>query len=355
MSRDMAGKLSPDLLRKYVYPRVGISDPRVIVGPGYGEDAAVIDLGEESLVIHVDPITGAIEWLGWLAVHIVSNDIAVSGARPRWLLPVLYLHERTGEDVIDRLTGQIDEAARELEEMVVGGHSEFTRGLDRPLISMTAVGTVARGRYVRTSGAKPGDVILMTKTAGIEGTAILATDFKELAEDEGVDGGLLKRAAEFIRRVSVVHEALAAIGEGVTAMHDPTEGGIAGGLAEIAYSSDVMIEVWEDRVPVAEETRILCEAFEIDPLKLMSSGALLAAVPRDRIEGVLASIKEAGSEATVIGEVEDGRGLLMHKKDEDEFLGECVEEELYRLWRIRNRGGPAGPSPEGCRPRGKDI
>jgi hydrogenase expression/formation protein HypE len=175
----MVGKLHSKLLERYVFTRVGVRDPAV-VGPGIGEDAAIVDLGDgRVLVAHVDPITGAVENLGWLAVHIACNDIAVRGAKPRWLLSVLYLPEKADEELIDKITAQIDEAAKEVEVMVVGGHTEFTLGLDRPLISMTAIGIADRGRIVTTSGARAGDVVIMTKTVAVEGTAILATDFRD--------------------------------------------------------------------------------------------------------------------------------------------------------------------------------
>ncbi len=334
----MSGKLPPDMLRRYVLNRVGVRDPAVVVGPSIGEDAAVIDVGSgRFLVVHVDPISGAVEYLGWLAVHIASNDIAVRGVRPRWLLPVLYFPESAGEELVDRVTRQIDEAAREVGAMVVGGHSEFTPGLRRPLISMTALGIAERGRYVTTSGAQPGDAVVITKTAAVEGTSILATDFREALLRLGVPAEVVERGRGFIRRVSVVREALALAEAGLaTAMHDPTEGGLIGGFIELAYASRKTLEVWEEKVPIAEETAIMCRALGVDPLRLISSGALIATVPWGRAETAVDLLRSLGIEASVIGRVKEFSGVyveLLRRGRALERVEELyVRDELYSLW-----------------------
>lgn len=326
------------MLRRYVLSRVGVRDPAVIVGPSIGEDAAVIDLGGgRFLVVHVDPISGAVEYLGWLAVHVASNDIAVRGVRPRWLLPVLYFPEGSGEELVDRITKQIDEASREVGAMVVGGHSEFTPGLRRPLISMTAIGIAEGGRYLTTSGARVGDAVIVTKTAAVEGTSILATDFGEVLLKAGVPPEVVERGKDFIRRVSVVREALALAEAGLaTAMHDPTEGGLLGGFVEMAYASGKTIEVWEERVPVAEETAIICRALGLDPLRLISSGALIATVPWGRAEVAVALLRDLGIEATIVGRVKEFSGAyveLLRRGGVLERVEELyVRDELYSLW-----------------------
>ena len=334
----MVGKLPPLLLSKYVLSRVGVRDPAVIVGPSVGEDSAVIDLGDgRVLVTHVDPITGAVEFLGWLAVHIVSNDIAVTGARPRWLLSVLYLPENSGAELISEITAQIDSAAKEVGAMVVGGHSEYTPGLKRPLISMTAIGITERSRFVRTGGARSGDVVLMTKVAAIEGTAILSTDFRDVLLSKGVPPDVLERGSGFIKSVSVVREALALAEAGLaTSMHDPTEGGLLGGLTEIAYASSKTVEVWEDKVPVAEETRIICESLGIDVLRLISSGVLVATVPKEKAGDAIELLKLRGIKASIIGRVREFTGnlVVLHRssgaveKLDDVF----VKDEIVRMW-----------------------
>ncbi len=338
----MIGKLPPDMLLKYVMSRTGSPDPSVVVGPSIGEDAAVVDLGDgRVLVVHADPITGAVELLGWLAVHVPCNDIAVRGVRPRWLLPVLYLPEGAGEDLVDAITGQMDGAARELGVAIVGGHTEFTPGLNRPLVSSTAIGVGERGRYVTTSGARVGDAVIMTKTAGVEGTAILATDFAEALLKAGVPGSLLERARGFTRRVSVVGEALALAEAGLaTSMHDPTEGGVLGGLAEMAYASGKTLHVWEERIRIAEETLAVTSALSLDPLRLISSGTLLATVPAEKVGEALETLRRAGVEAAVVGYVGKRSGdflVMLYRRDGtvERVSRVYVEEELYRAWRAR--------------------
>ncbi|MEM0308369.1 MAG: AIR synthase family protein [Thermofilaceae archaeon] len=334
----MSGKLPPDLLTKYVLSRVGVPDPDVIVGPTIGEDAAVIDLGGgRVLVAHVDPITGAVESMGWLAVHIACNDVAVRGVKPRWLLSVLYLPEGANPELVDRITSQIDEAAREVGAMVVGGHSEFTPGLSRPLISMTALGVAEKGRVVTTSGAREGDAVVMTKTVAVEGTAILATDFGSVLRSKGVPDEILERGRQFLRRVSVVREALAlAEAQLASSMHDPTEGGLLGGLAEVAYASRRTIEVWEERVPMAEETAIMTRALGLDPLKLISSGVLVATIPQDRVGEALKILEKLGVRATVIGRVTEftGHYVVLHRRSGyvEKLEDFYVRDELNTAW-----------------------
>ena len=332
--REAVGKLSPELLERYVFKRVGVRDPSVLVGPAYGEDSAIIDMGGFVLVAHSNPITEAVERIGWLAVHVACNDVAVRGARPRWLLPVILLPEGCPEREIDVITAQIDEAAREVSAMVVGGHTERTPRLERPIISMTAIGKAPRDRFVRTGGARPGDVIIMTKGVAIEGTAILAMDFADELARAGVPEEVLEGARSFMAEISVVPEALALAEIGVSSMHDPTEGGLLGGLAEIAYASGRFLEVWEERALVRPETRALCAALAIDPLKLISSGCLLATLPGERLEEAERALAEVGVDWAIIGHVRDGPpGLLVHRADGRlERVGRFVEEELARLW-----------------------
>ncbi len=327
------GKVRPDLLARFVFSRTGAEDPSVLVGPAYGEDSAIIDMGDFVLVIHSDPITEAVGRIGWLAVHVACNDVAVRGARPRWLLPVLLLPEGCPDGLLDEITAQIDEAAREVGAAVVGGHTERCPGLGRPIISMTALGTAPKDRYVITGGARPGDLVLMTKGAGLEGTAILATDFSAELARAGVPEGLLERARAFMTEISVVREALALAEVGVNSMHDPTEGGLLGGLAELAYASGRHIEVWEDKVLVRPETEAVCRALGVDPLRLISSGCLLATLPPGKLDGAREALSGLGVEWAVIGEVGEGPpGLLVHRRDgRAERVGPFVEEELARL------------------------
>ena len=333
----MIGKFPPKYLRKYIFNRIGVKDNDVILGPSIGEDSAIISMDDKYLVVHVDPITGSIGFLGWLAVHIVSNDIAVAGAHPRWLLPVYMFPTDVDERFIDEITKQVDEAAKEVDAMIVGGHSEFTSGLTRPIISMTGLGMVDKNRLVMTSGAREGDNVIMTKSVGLEGTAILASDFKELLLEKGVSEAFLENSMEKIKRVSVVKESLLLSKEGyVTSMHDPTEGGILGGLTEIAYASNKTLVVYEDKMSIEEDTLLYSKLLGIDPLRLISSGVLLATVPRDKTDDVVEFLRRNKIEVSVIGFVKryDNSLVELHRSNgKVEYVRELqVLDELMRLW-----------------------
>jgi hydrogenase maturation factor len=335
-------KLRPDVLVNLVFGRVGVRDPSVVVGPAIGEDSAIIDLGGFYLVVHSDPITGAVASVDWLSVHVADNDVAVRGARPRWFLPVILLPEGSSLDLVDSITSQIDTALRELEAMVIGGHSEYTPGLDRPIISMTALGLVEKDKLVLTSGARLGDYVVMTKSAAVEGTSILAIDFEEELSGRGVPRWVLEKAKRYSKMISVVREALELAEERyATSMHDPTEGGLIGGLTEVAYASKKTIEVWENLIPIAEETRIICRALKVDPLKLISSGVLIATIPEGRVEEALGRLKGVGVEATVMGRVKEYNGSLLelHRLDGsvERFEKVHVGDELMRIVSERYR------------------
>ena len=330
------GKLPPEVLESIVYGRLGLRDPAVAVGPSYGEDAAVIEAGWGRVIVaHSDPVTAAERYAGWLAVNVAANDVAAQGARPRWFLTVILLPEDSGPRLLEEIASQADRAARGIGAMIVGGHTEAAPGLGRPIVVATAMGLAPRESVARTSGARPGDLVIMTKTAAVEGTAILASDYRGELARRGVPRDVLARAEGFIWRVSVVPEALALAGRGlVDAMHDPTEGGILGGAAEVAYASGVRVRLYEDRVPVAPETRVVAGALGVDPLRLISSGSLLAAVPRGLAGEALEALRGLGVDVAVVGEVLDSKrpGLELVRRDGSRVeVPRHVPDEIYRL------------------------
>ncbi len=325
------GKIDPTLLKQIVFGCLGYTDPRVIVGPKIGEDAAVIDFKDRVLIIHSDPITGAFENVGWLAVNICANDIATRGVRPLWILIVMLLPQNVNSTQVKQITRQIDDAAKGLDIAVVGGHSEVTPGIDRPILVATAFGEAEKGGFVSSSGAKIGDYILVTKGAAIEGTAILSTELAE-ALQERVGVGLVHRAQGFIKKVSVVKEALMSVEVGgVHAMHDATEGGIAGGLQEVAWASNVGIIAYEEKIPVYEETKAICNVLNIDPLKTISSGALIISAHKDKAEKIVAALHKRSIQVSIIGEVVDERkGSYVLRRDGTKLnLSKPVKEELW--------------------------
>jgi hydrogenase expression/formation protein HypE len=317
----MTGKLTREALEALVFSRTGASRPDVTVGPTYGEDAAAIDVGGETLVVSTDPISLAAERIGTLAVAIASNDVAASGGVPAHLLATILVPE-LDETLLDTITGQLDEEAERLGLAIVGGHTESVAGLARPLVSLTCLGVAER--YVPSGGAEPGDRLVLTKGAGIEATAVLATDFRE---ETGLDAATLDAAAAFFDDLSVMPEAVV-LSPVASAMHDPTEGGVLGGVSEMAGASGARLHVERDAVPVRDTTRAVCESMGVDPLAVLGSGALLAALPPEEVEPALASLDAEGIEAAEIGRVERGDGVAV---DGGELAGP-VRDEMYSLW-----------------------
>ncbi len=307
-------------------------DPSVVLGPGVGEDAALIDLGDRVLVVHSDPITGAVERIGWYSVHVSANDVATRGARPKWLTTVILLPEGSAPAYALEIARQAREAADEIGAVIVGGHTEVTPGLDRPIVVSTAFGVAEKGKVVSTANAQPGDVLVLTKGAGIEGTAILASEFRDRLAGK-VSSETLERAKLFVRELSVVREAMLAVEVGgVHAMHDATEGGVLGAVQEMAIASGLSAVVFEEQIPVRSETAEICRILGCDPLRLISSGSLLIAVEPGRAGRLLRVLSEAGVPAANIGRLERGEGLtLVRKGGVEEKILEPITDELWRL------------------------
>lgn len=319
----MTGKITRDTLERLVFSRTGAPDDGILQGPAYGADSAAIDLGDTTLVVSTDPISLAAERIGTLGVAVASNDVAASGATPEWLTATLLLPS-PDEDLLDTITAQLDAEADRLGMAIVGGHTETVAGLDRPLVSLTCMGRAQR--FVPSDGAKPGDRILLTKGAAIEGTAVLATDF---GDELDLPAEVLDRAAGFFEEVSVVPEA-ARLAPVASAMHDPTEGGILGGLVEMAVASDAAFGIDADAIALREETRRICAAMEVDPLRILGSGALLSAVPPEDADDALADLREEGTEAAVVGQVEASEtpGVRL----DGERYADPIQDEIYALW-----------------------
>jgi hydrogenase maturation factor len=242
------------------------------------------------------------------------------------------LPEGVNADQLKSITAQIDEAAKELGVAVVGGHSEVTSGIDRPILITTALGETTRDRFVRTSGAQVGDSIIVTKGAAIEGTAILSHELESLLQTK-IDKKIINRAKRFIKEISVVKDALTAVEVGgVHAMHDATEGGIAVGLQEIAWASNVGIIAYEKKIPIYKETQAICQALKIDPLRTISSGALIIAVHPEKAEKILIALKGRGIRVAIIGKVVNKKeGIHIVRKDRTKLdLSKPVKEELWK-------------------------
>jgi hydrogenase expression/formation protein HypE len=321
------GKIPEKILKQMVFDKIKNKRDEVLLRPGVGEDCCGVDLGDNITVLTSDPVTGAINDAGRIAVIVSCNDIASCGAEPVGILVTLLLPEGTCEETLENIMKQISETADSLNVDIIGGHTEVTDAVNKNLIVCTAVGSVSRNKLVRTSGGKPGDKIIMTKTAGLEGTAILAADYEDrLSREIGTEA--VKRAKKFINDISVVKEGLIAGKFGVSAMHDVTEGGILGALWELCQASGTGIMVYEEKIPVADETKIICDVFNMDPLKLISSGSMLIACKEG--EALVKELELNGIKATIIGLIRDDEKREMLSKRGIFELEPPLPDELYK-------------------------
>lgn len=319
----MIGKLSPEDLESAVLSRTGADSSSVRVGPAYGEDAAAIDIGKQTAVVSTDPISLASERIGTLGVNVACNDVAASGGEPRWLTNTIFLPDDDTE-TLETITADVDSEAERLGVAIVGGHTEYLSALSQPLLSLTCMGLAER--FVPTSGARPGDRLILTKGAGIEGTAVIATDFRT---DLDQPTERLDRAATFFEDLSVVPDAQV-LSPYATSMHDPTEGGVVTGLVELARASDVRLSGESSAIPVRAATREICAAMDVDPLRVLGSGALLATVPEDDCASVLADLDDAGIDANDIGQVRESDEPALDL--DGATIRTPVRDEIYDLW-----------------------
>lgn len=329
-----AGKLPGELLARLL-SRIQRDDPRVIVGPGVGEDAAFVDFGETLLVAKSDPVTFATDLIGWYTVQVNANDVACCGAVPKWFLGTALLPVGTTPDQVERIFDQISDACDALGITMIGGHTEMTLDLPRPIVAGTMLGEVTKGEEVMTAGARPGDRVILTKGIAIEGTSLLAREMRPQLELAGVPAGVIDRAANYLYEpgISVVPEArIAHAAGGVTSMHDPTEGGLATALAELATASSTGVAIDGDAVPILPEAAELCAALGVDPWGLISSGALLITARSESAAKIVDAVTAAGIRATDIGEIRPvGEGLLLRREGVETPLPAFERDELARV------------------------
>ncbi len=326
------GKVPLDILKEVVFKNLGAVRKEVALGPKAGVDGAVLDLGNKSVIVSMDPITGAVERIGWLAVNVNANDISTFGVEPAFLFSCLMLPEGADRKIVEAISTQMSDAAQELGIAIVGGHCESTPKLVNPIVVGCMMGFTQKGNYVTAAGAKAGDQIILTKSAGIEGTAILASD-RENELKQTLNNSALNKAKEFYRQISVVKDALTARQTGgVHAMHDPTEGGVANGLHEMADAAGLGVKVFQENIAIQPETAKICSYFGIDPLQLISSGALLIAAEKHKTESIIESLKQQNISATAIGEftTEKNQRMLILKNGRTQKLDRPSSDHLWR-------------------------
>lgn len=307
------GKLPPEILRKII-EKTPKFDDRLILGPGVGLDCGVVDMGDRCLILKVDPITFVTNDIGWYAVNIAANDIATTGAKPVWMmLSALFPAGKTDEALILRVTDQVAQSCAELGITLANAHTEITHDLDRPILTCSLIGEVAKEKLILPTGAEPGNDILLTKGIPIEGTAILANEFPERLAGKLTDAEIAA-ARSYTRNpgIGVSRDARIAIEAGrVTAMHDPTEGGLASALWELSEAADCAVEVDLDTVPMSDVSRKTLDIFGLNPMNTIASGALLLTCDADESGKILAAFDAAEIPAAKIGKVLDEPGRVM--------------------------------------------
>ncbi len=331
------GKLPPELLTK-ILNQAPITDPRVILGPGIGLDCAVVAFGDTCLVFKSDPITFATDEIGWYAVQVNANDIATTGATPRWFLTTALLPDgATTAEGVEEISQQVYKACRSLEISVIGGHTEITYGIDRPIIAGTMIGEVPREKLITPKGASPGERILLTKGVPIEGTAILAREFTDRLKDVCTADEILA-ACEYLYTpgISVVRDARIAIQAGVvTAMHDPTEGGLSGALWELAEACGHTLVIDPHAIPISPVSKVICEVFAINPLETIASGALLLTTSLEDAPIICRTLQTEGIPCAEIGAVGTGPPQVLQSTSEGLIpLPRPERDEIARVFEV---------------------
>ena len=329
---DLLTRLHGELAGPY-----GCPDDRVILGAAIGEDAAVIDMGDRYLVVKTDPITFATDQIGWYAVHVNANDLAVTGAIPRWFLATVLLPEgRATRSLVEDIFEQIRGACDSLGISLVGGHTEVTYGLDRPIVVGHLLGEVEGDALIKTSGARPGDALLLVRGVAIEGASIITREKADELRTRGYDREFIDRVKGFLfyPGISVLREARMAVHTArIHSMHDPTEGGVATGLWEMALAAGVGLWVDGAKMPVLPECQRLCAEYGLDPLGLIASGALLLAVHPEDVSVLMSAYKAVDVPCAVIGEVrEKEEGVVLWEEGEARELPRFDADEITKLF-----------------------
>lgn len=324
------GKVSETVLKRSIFKQIHTKRDEVLLGAGVGEDCAAVKLSPgEIFVISTDPITGTVKDVGMLAIQITANDLASSGAEPVGVMLTVLLPEEIEEEDIREMMRQVEEACAHFHIQVMGGHTEVTRAVTQPVISVTGVGKVREDRLVSTAGAKPGQDILVTKWIGIEGTSIIAKE-KEKELLERFSQAFVDTAKGFDQYLSVLPDSRIAVEHGVSAMHDVTEGGIYGALWEVAEASGIGLEIDLKAIPIRQETIEICEYFELNPYYLISSSCMLMAA--DQGHDLVRKLEAAGIPAAVIGKATDGKARRIWNGGEESYLERPKTDELYKIY-----------------------
>lgn len=325
------GKLDSGLLEKIIFKQIRYRRPEVLVRPGVGEDCAVVDFAPFACVLSTDPVTAASAEVGRLAVHVSCNDVASSGVAPLGVMLSVLLPEGTEEAEAEKIMRQAAETAAELEVEIIGGHTEITSSVTKPVIVSTAIGRGILGAADFAKDIRPGDSILVTKQVAMEGSGIIARE-----RADALRGALtpeeLEEAAGMLDRISVVKEGLAAGRAGAAAMHDITEGGVLGAVWELCEISKTGAEIHEEKIPASETTKKICRHLGLDYLRLISSGSMMIISRPEKKEKIFAALKEVNVPVACIGVMKERKeGIYMLSDEERREIGPPGADEIYSV------------------------
>ncbi len=322
------GKLDSDLLKSLIFGKIRYRNDDVKVRPGIGEDCAVVGFGEYDCIMSTDPITGTVQYIGRLAVHVTANDLAASGAEPVGIMLTALLPPETEEEAIRRMVQDAEAVCKELDMEILGGHTEITDVVKQPVLTASGIGFAPEGQLLDPQNVRPGDHLILSKWIGLEATSILASEHREQLLTR-LPAELIDTAAGFAKYISVVKDAAAAKRAGVHAMHDVTEGGIFGALWEIAEAAGCGLTVDVRKIPVRQETIEICEYFDVNPYQIMSSGSMLIAAPDG--PAVVIELQKQGIPAAVIGKITGGNDRILKNGENVRYLDRPKPDELYRV------------------------
>ena len=335
------GKLKHEYLSNILKKHISdleIDDERVILGSKIGEDAAVIDMNDHYLVAKTDPITFTTDEIGYYSVHVNVNDIVCTGAIPKWFLSTILLPEKkTNEDLIEKIFKELHDTCKSLNVTMIGGHTEVTSNLARPIVVGSLLGEVEKHKLVKTSGAKVDDALILTKGIFIEGTSIIAREKEDLLLRKGLDKSFINKCKQFLHDpgISVYKDALISNDHfKINSMHDITEGGLATGIAEIAIASDLGALIYEDCIKILPEPAKLSEMFELNPFGTISSGSLLISINQKDSIKLVDLLRQNGIDSEIIGKiVKKNEGLkIITKNNENQPLLFSEVDEILKIF-----------------------
>ncbi len=322
------GKLSTDQLKELIFSTLNNKRKEILVTPNVGEDCAYVDFGDYVCVMSTDPITGTSEEIGKLAVHITCNDIASSGVSPLGIMITIMAPVGTTEEDIRNIMLDASSEADKLNVDIIGGHTEITDAVNRIVISATGIGKQLKSELINKDKPKVGDLIVLTKGAGIEGTGIICfekeNELKNLFGDSVVQEG-----KSLLDKISVVKEGIIAGKVGVSCMHDVTEGGVLGAVWEMCDLYDLGCSIYNDKIHINKSTKIVCDYYNINPLRLISSGSMIIGIDKDKIDLLKDRFDKENIDFSVIGEFTDQCNVLIGNGSES--IEPPKSDELYKV------------------------